>query len=271
LLIDPLVNTSAGVPAAAGKNTAIQKGMLEEAFVTKLKAQAKLPQIGRCVPASGSHGGYTDKNCLAATLGATGKYEWLEGPGSAAKFTSKGAKTTIDSAAGGLVQCKHSAFAGEYTGVKSLTGVLTLTNCVLASTGKSCQSAGAASGEVVSSSLAGTVGFISDNANGAEILPVVGVDLSNSPALIKASCGGASEELVVSGSAIGAITKPDKPFTKFTLKYASANGKQTPEQFEIGSPDTLKGTFGSGAEATGLTTTQKITNEEPIEIKALQR
>jgi hypothetical protein len=271
LLVDPLVNNSAGVPAAAGKNTAIQKGSLEQASVRHLLAQAALPEIGRCVPAAGLSGGFTDSKCLAGTQSGTGaKYEWRKGPGSAPKFSSKGTKTTLQSAGGGQVACAHSSLAGEYTGVKSLTATLTLTKCVLASTSQPCQSAGASSGEIVSGTLSGVLGFISDEAHGSEILASIGVDLSHAPSLIKAACGGAKEELLVTGSAIGAISKPDKMSSKFTLSYSSSKGKQNPEQFEIGSPDTLSATLGSGAEAAGLTTKQKLTNEETIEIKGIQ-
>jgi hypothetical protein len=270
LVVDPLVNTAAGLPSAAGHNTAIMTGPQQLAFASKLKAQAKLPQIGRCRPAlTKETGNFEEAKCMGIAEG-TGNYEFFEGPGSKRKFKTKGGTTTLQGSTGAGVKCSGSTGTGEYTGAKSLTVSLILTGCKSAATKEPCQSSSAASGEIKTSPLAGVLGFIQDQATEAEPLVSVGVDLSHGPSLLQAQCAGISEELVVTGSVIGAIGKIDRMSLGNTLKFASGSGKQVPEAFEEGSKDTLTATLGSGPVQTGLTTAQAITNEEPLEIQAIQ-
>jgi hypothetical protein len=60
--------------------------------------------------------------------------------------------------------------------------------------------------------------------------------------------------------------------TESTLTYKALAGKQVPEQFEGGVPDTLKLDTLAGAEVhseqVGLTAKLKSLGEEPLEIKA---
>jgi hypothetical protein len=271
LVFDPLVDNSAGLPAAAGHNTAIMTGPQELAFASKLRLQAKLPEIGRCRRAlTKETGAFEDAKCTGIAEG-TGNYEFFEGPGPKRKFKTKGGTTTLQGAHGAGVKCSASTMAGEYTGAKSLTASLTLSGCKSAATRLPCQSAGAASGEIKTSTLAGILGFIQDKAT-TELEPLVsvGVDLSHGPSLLQAECTGISEELVVTGSVIGAIAKLDKMSLGNSLTYTASSGSQLPEEFEEGSKDTLTATLGSGAEQAGLTTAQSITNEEPLEIQAVQ-
>jgi hypothetical protein len=270
LVTDPLVNLSAGLPAAAGHNTAIMSGPQELAFASKLRQQAKLPEIGRCRRAlTKETGAFEDAKCTGIAEG-TGNYEFFEGPGPKRKFTSTGGTTTLHGLTGAGVSCIASTMAGEYTGAKALTASVTLTGCVSAATKLPCQSAGAASGEIKTSPLAGVLGFIRDQPTETGLLVSVGVDLSHGPSLLQAQCAGISEALVVTGSVIGAIGKLDQMSLGNTLKYTASHGKQLPEHFEEGSKDTLTATLGSGAEQAGLTTAQTITNEEPMEILAIQ-
>jgi hypothetical protein len=271
LLFDPLVNNSAGLPAAAGTNTAIMDGYVEAVEAKKLRAQAKLPAVGHCVKAVPKESGFfEDSKCIEGIAGG-GKYEWIEGPGANRKFTGTAGKTTLQGVSGGQVTCASSALAGEYTGAKSLTTSLSLAGCQRTSTKQPCETSGSESGKIVSGTLAGTLGFIKDQATETETLASVGVDLSETPSLLHAECGGVSEPLVVAGSVIAQLTKIDAMSSSNTLKFASSGGKQTPEAFEEQSKDTLTATLGSGAEQAGLAATQKITNEESLEIKAIQR
>jgi hypothetical protein len=112
------------------------------------------------------------------------------------------------------------------------------------------------------------LGFIQDERTESGLLVSVGVDLGAEPSLLTAQCDGANEELVVKGSVIAPISKIDAMSKTFSLAYTQSAGKQSPEQFEGGSKDTLTATLGSGAEQAGLSTTEKITNEESLEIKA---
>ena len=270
LVFDPVVDLSAGLPAEAGKNTAIQDVTFEEAFPEKLEHQAILPAIGRCVKVAKETGEYENSSCVSRA-GGEGKYNWQEGPGSGAKFTSAGAKSTLEGVGGAKVLCKKSSGAGEYTGAKSLTEQITFTGCSLASSKASCQSSGAAAGEIKTSSLAGTLGFIEDQSGPSdELLVSVGVDLSNATALVAGECAGLTEGLKVTGSVIGTIGKLNRMSKGLMLTDTQSSGKQSPEAFEEEANDTLSATLGSGSEQAGLASKQKITNEEKLEVKASQ-
>jgi len=276
LIIDPAVDLSAGVPAAAGHNTAIMSGTLESAGAALVKAEAALPEIGRCVLAESTgsgktavyNGGYSDSACLDGETNKHGKYEWLAGGAANAKFSGS-AKATLQGIGGGEIRCKGGTDAGGYTGAKTLTAEFALTGCESMTTKQSCQSSGAAAGEIVTSPLAGRLGFIKDEPAGGEVVASVGVDLSQSPSLINAECGGISERLEVKGSVILPISTIDKMAKSFSLKGAASAGKQSPEEFEEGVKDTLTATLGAGSEQAGLTTSDKLTNEVPYEIKAI--
>ena len=276
LLIDPLVDLAAGVPAAAGHNTAILEGTLEETDSTEVKAQLALPEIGRCVPAESAgegkgkvyKGAYEDKGCTDEEIFGEGKYEWVSGPGAKRHFAGTGGKSTIEGVTGAKVSCSGTSLAGEYTGAKTTSAVLTLTGCARSGSMEPCQSAKAPSGEIVTSALTGTLGFTTDEVTESSSAVAVGLDLSHEPSLLSAECGGEKEALVVSGSAIAPIGKVDKMTSSFSLKYKARAGVQVPEAFEEAPKDTLVATLGYGAEQAGLTSSQKLTGEEPLEIRA---
>ncbi len=275
LLIDPAVDLSAGIPATAGHNTAIMNGTLEVASAPEVKAQLALPELGRCVVAESVGEGkqkiykglYADRGCTEEEIGHEGKYEWLPGPGAKRQFTSTGAKTTLETVNGAKVRCSSSAIAGEYTGSKTASAVLTLTGCERSANSEPCQSSGAPAGELVTSSLTGRLGFIEDQVAESGLLVSVGLDLGAAPSLLSAECDGASETLVVRGSVIAPIGKANKMSSSFSVKYSAKVGKQEPEQFEGEPQDTLSATMGFGAEQAGLTATQKLANGEQLEIK----
>jgi hypothetical protein len=276
-VIDPAVDLQTGLPAAAGKNTAILNGSLAAASVTAIQAENALPEIGRCfkVPSEkvgkevSYHGGYVDSGCVEKNEGHFGKFEWLPGPGAGNKFTGSGKAVTLETTGKAQIKCLNSQSSGEYTGTKTATVALKLTGCKLASGGAACQSAGASAGEVTTGSLQAQLGFIKDVENGPEVISVVGWDIKGSPTVLSGECGAGKESLVVSGSVIGTITPADKAVAAYTLKFNEAGGKQLPEAFEEGANDTLSETLGGGgAEQAGLKSTEKITNEEKLEFKA---
>ncbi len=276
LLVDPAVDLSAGVPAAAGHNTAIMSGLLEVASAQAVRAQAVLPELGRCEPAESTgsgktavfHGDYFDSACTASESAKLGHYEWFPGPGAHNRFSGR-AKVGLQGVGGGKVTCSGGSASGEYTGPKTLVDSLVLTGCKSQTTKGLCQSSGAAAGEIVTGPLAGSLGIISDEVKGAETTVSVGVDLSHEPTLLRAECTGAAEALVVKGSVILPVKKADKMGTSFTLTGKETGGKQAPEAFEVGAKDTLTATLGAGSEQTGATASQKLSNEEPLEIKAI--
>jgi hypothetical protein len=278
-VLDPVVNLDAGLPAAAGKNTARLNSSFVTATPRAIKAQAALPEIGRCVKTEATkvgkektyHGRYEAKDCIEENPlppeSVNGQYEWLPGTGASSTFTTSSAKTTLTSVGGSSVTCSHSTGSGQYTGLKTATATITLTGCQLAASKQACQSSGAAAGEIVTSPLSGELGFIEDAYEGDDLHVSVGLDLEHAPTLLSAECGG--EALSVGGSVIAPISSLDKMTSTFTLRFTAAGGKQKPESFEEEPNDTLLSTLGSGpAEQAGLTSTGKIANGEKLEIKA---
>jgi hypothetical protein len=267
---DSVVDNDAGLPSAAGNNKTVQETEFSQAYTEKLKHQLALPAIGRCVKAPKGTGEYEDSKCVSGA-GGEGKFNWIEGPGTSPKFTSSGSKTKLEGVGGAKVECKKSKGSGEYTGAKSLTESITFTGCTLPSKA-TCQSAGAAAGEISTSQLSGKLGFIQDQSGPSdELLVSVGVDLSNGSALVTAECGGASEPVTVTGSVIGAIGKLDSMTKTLKLTATQSAGKQSPESFEEEAKDTLSATLGSGPEQAGLASKLTLHNQEKLEVKGAQQ
>lgn len=276
LVVDLAVDAQVGIPAAAGHNTAILNGTLEEAAAPAVAAILPLPDVGRCELTEGVpegkktvfHGGYTNATCIKESETHTGKYEWMPGPGAKRKFTSTSKAPTLETVGKSKITCAAGASEGEYTGLKTQTVAFTFTGCktVLAGKGASCQSAAASQGEMRTSPLDGELEFINET-NPAN--PVVGLDLkpaASNADVVTFECAGTSAS--IKGSVIAPITAIDKMGPTFKLKATAVEGKQAPEQFEGGLKDTLTlAMSGSAEEQAGLTTTDTVVNEEPLEIK----
>jgi len=271
LLIDPAVDLAAGVPAAAGHNTAILSGTLETASASEVKTQLALPEIGRCVHTEGAQAGkgaYLDKACTEETASHSNEYEWLAGPGPKPKFASTAHKVTLEGVGGATVACKTASIAGEYTGPKTASAAMTLTGCVYSGSGEACQSAKAPAGQIVTNALTGSLGFIEDEVTEMASKLSIGLHLSSPGPLLSAECAGLKEPLVVTGSVIAPIGKIDKMASSFKVAYAASTGKQQIEQFEGAPRDVLTATLGSGAQQAGLVAKLKIAGEEAMEIRA---
>ena len=264
LVGDLAVNTKEGLPAAAGKNTAIMAGTTEEVNASLVKAVLPLPDFGRCQKVeSPAHGNYSIAGCTVENPGA-GKYEWVPGPGAKHKFSGFTKAVTLETVGKMAVKCLASTSTGEYTGAKTETESITLTGCATGPKTKSlsCQSSGAAAGEIKTEPLAGSIDFIKENE--APEKPEVGLDLkaASGSNLVTFECGGASTS--VSGSVIAPLTAVDKMSTSFKVAAKESGGTQSVEAFEAGAKDTLS----LGSEAGGLTAGETQTNEEPLEVKA---
>jgi hypothetical protein len=278
-LIDPIVNVDAGLPAAAGSNTAILGGTLYSASSRVVKAEALLPEIGRCTKTKPEkvgkeklfHGHYEAKDCVEENPqppgSQNGEYEWAPGTGANSSFTTSFGKVTLESVGKTVIKCSHASGSGNYTGTKTAAATLTFTGCQRADTKASCQSSGAGSGEIVTSPLEGELGFVKNVFEGETLNVSVGLDLKHSPTLLTAECGG--DALSVTGSVIAPIGGVDKMAPSFTLKYKATGGKQAPEAFEEKPNDTLVSTLGAGSpEQAGLTASGKVANGEKLEIRA---
>jgi|HubBroStandDraft_6_1064221.scaffolds.fasta_scaffold84626_2 hypothetical protein len=277
LLVDPSVDLIAGLPAAGGQNTAILNSTFENVSSALVKAQREIPEFGRCVKVEAVKvgkekvydGSYNDSGCLSPSKG--GEYEWTTGAGGDPAFTATASKSTLEAVGGGSkLSCTHGAIAGDYTGAKTATATATFTGCKLATTKQPCQSGGAAGGEIVTSPLTGSLGFIKDAVEGEQLGLSVGLDLTHAPDLLTAECEGV--EVGVSGSVIAPYGTLDKTTASNTLAFSATGGKQKPESFEEAPADTLSTTVGTGSPTqAGLTSKAKIENAEAIEIRAEAR
>jgi hypothetical protein len=183
------------------------------------------------------------------------------------EFTSKSGKGTLK-ATNGTVMCTADTNKGTVTGTKSDEVVVTFTNCT-DNFGNNCQSAGQATGTIVTNLLESTLGYI----NKTTTPPEVGIDLApKAPATVFVSfkCGPFIT-VEVRGSVIGKITpvnKLVKTTEHFTLAFTEAGGKQVPEKFEGGAKDTLESNFGFGFEPATLTNSDELFFKEEAKINA---
>ena len=264
LLVDPGVDLIAGVPAAAGHNTAILNGNVELAPPRLVKAEAALPQIGRCAKAAG--GAYADSACVGEAPGGHGEYEWTPGPGPNPHFATKGG-FALSTAAGPQITCKSAAGSGEFTGAKTVSLTLRMKKCAFGPTGEKCQSTEAPAGEIVTGALEGQLGFIRDVAQKTAIEVQVGLDLKGKPTLLSAACGPTT--VSVSGSVITPLSKVDASTTKQKMLYSASENRQIPERFEGEAPDTLTSKAGAAAsQPATLAGKAKLTGAEALAIKA---
>ncbi len=276
LVYDPLVDIVAGLPAAAGHNTAIMNGNVLVAESTRVKQWAALPELGRCPRApfvivereKVYHGGWITASCsIPSTGGKFGEFEWYEGPGAGKKFIVADGATTLETASGAKLTCGKGTGSGEYSGTQASTMTLKLIGCKYSSGKLSCHSAGAAAGEIVTSPLTGKLGFVTDHEIENRLVLTVGIDFTAQPALLTAECG--THKLSVGGSVIGVLTPVETMTKSFVLQFTQASGAQQPESFDEEPKDTLSLSFdGGSAEGAGLSAKVKLANEEKLSIKA---
>ncbi len=178
-------------------------------------------------------------------------------------FTSTGKTVTVETVSKLKATCTAASDAGTIEGAKSGTVVIKLTGCK--ALGFECSSSGAKAGEIVTNTLANTLGYI--NAQKKE----VGLDVSAPPTgapFAEFSCDGYT--ISVSGSAIGKVTplnKTVKAGKKVSLKFKQSKGKQKPQNLEGAPTDVLSGSAGGGPpEEAGLKLTDSLTFSEAVEI-----
>jgi len=222
------------------------------------------PEVGRCVKlAKGVKGAYATAACTSSATAEKFGFEWVPGPGPKPKFTTKFKELTtitLETVKKTLVTCKGETGTGEFTGPKTVGGVvITLTGCE--SQSSKCTSAGFAEGELVTSTLEGAIGWES------QALKHVATALfpaGHSGPFLEFTCGATTAQVV------GSVLVKDvagKMSSTEILKYLQKSGKQKPERFEGGPREVLEAKFGAGAfEQTGLALTITATREEPLEI-----
>ena len=276
LLFDPVVDLDAGLPAAAGRNTAIMNGTVETAEPKNVRLEATLPELGRCVKVPVEkvegvrvhHGRFKESKCTTEDTAKLSEFEWFPGA-EAKKFTGPTGPVTVEGHSGPKVTCKKGTSSGEYNGSKALTMTLKLVGCSAGASTEKCHSTGAATGEIVTGALTGTLGFIQDDLNPETgFVTRVGVALSGQPSLLSAECGAANTPETVTGAVIGQLTPIDLMTKSFMLSFTQGGGVQSPEQFDGEPKQTLSLKSGNaGAEAAGLGAALKLNNEEKLAIK----
>lgn len=268
LIGDLAVNAKEGLPAAAGKNTAVMSGVTELVVSSIVRGVLPLPDFGRCQKAEGVlegkktvyHGLYANSGCTAESPERVGKFEWVTGPGPSKGFTGVLKPVKLETVGGQIVSCTAGSDSGEYTGTKTETLSLTLTGC--SSPSGPCTSSGAGAGEIQTAALSGSLEFIKENEG--TVKPVVGLAIApkSGTQLAAFECGASAQS--VTGSFIAPVTAVNKMASSLKLKPKAVAGKQLPEAFEVGPTHTLS----LGGEQAGLSTTTTQVGEEAIEIKA---
>jgi hypothetical protein len=276
LVVDPSLDLVAGLPSAAGKNTARLNGDFFASGAAIVKHELPLPEIGRCVKVPPEkvekttvyHGLYNDAGCTFETPQKVGKFEWEPGTGPGKKFAGESKASLLETKAKTKIKCLESASSGEYTGAKTATISGALTGCEVSPSKEQCTSSGAAPGELKINALAGELGFIKDEPIKEGLNLKVGWLFKNGGSVLSATCGPSKIAVNVTGGVIGEVVT-NKMLSSYTLKFVQKAGKQSPESFEEEPKNTLSMTFGAvPAEQTGLMNSSKITNEEKIEIKS---
>jgi hypothetical protein len=174
----------------------------------------------------------------------------------------------LETVNGQRVECSGLSASGEYSGPKTIANLTTtFTGCELANTEISCQS-GATSGEIVSQTLKGELGWDKQEADPTK--SKVGIDLTPSSGSVVSefNCGGFFS-IVVSGSVIHDV-KGNKMLLEENEKLVQKNGEQKPEKFEGLPADILETSIGGGPVAqSGLGLLSRLVNEEKIEVNTV--
>jgi hypothetical protein len=207
---------------------------------------------------------YTEKECEETLAENEGKGEVQE-------------PAVFQTVNGERVECSGVSATGEYTGPKSVSLNSTLTGCETEEFEQTvaCHSPGAASGEIVDSTLEGVVGLIKKESRPTS--STAGIDLSAPGGTIaEIECGPfifgpfeSTGKVVVTGSVIHQVTA-NKMVLEETEKFVQSKGIQKPENFDEGSQDVLESSL-NGAKAVqageGLLT--ELINEEKIELSTV--
>jgi hypothetical protein len=246
--------------------------VVSAAFAVSAQA-AELPELGRCVAVTRGTGEYSNGRCLQAVAG-TGSHDWLSGPGAEKKFEGSTSEPVLLETVGRRqVHCNGAAtYSGEYTGPKTATVNVKLTECADSITGLPCQTLPIMSGTIEAAGLEAELGFIR-----RAVPPQIGWDLKKSPSLVMFECSKLPETLVlgtVTGSVIGRVGHLNSMSTEGVVRFAEGRGRQSPENFEGGPQDVLTTKFETGTvmkvveeEQTGLKAKFSLANFELLEIR----
>jgi hypothetical protein len=195
-------------------------------------------------------------------------HESAEGCENALKSEQSKIPVELQTVKGVTVECGVLEGSGEYTGAQSLGGLsIKLGECSMGPV--DCSTAGASEGEILTSTLDGTLGTVAKPELG--VAAVAGVALHPAVAganVAEFSCGGTA--VVVTGSAVHKVEANESLLTE-TFQFTEAKGVQHPEGFvEALEPSVLMASIGGGApEQAGLDVKALQTNTEKMEVRTL--
>jgi len=233
-----------------------------------VSASAALPEFYECHKGAKGSGEFSDKKCSMNVGSGKGAYTLQPGIGKGKAFKGKGGAAKLETVGGAAISCTSSSDSGNLASPTTETNVLiSFKKCSLL--GKSC-STGTKKGEITSSPLEGTLGYV-NKAAGKDGPVYVPSNESEPWSKGTITCTGGSETIKVetTGGVIGVVTGNVNTFNKLsTLDFTENEGKQQFSNFEGGPLEVLESTVvGVGKFETGLQATF-INKGEELEIRA---
>jgi hypothetical protein len=175
----------------------------------------------------------------------------------------------FETTSGLRTECGGVSTTGEYSGTKTVGNVKSVfTECLISETELTCNSAGAASGEIVTTALKGELGVI--KTEGVPKNNKIGLDLSaaSGEVIAEFSCGLITG-IAVKGSFIHQI-KSNTMLLEENEKVLQRKGFQKPEKFEGEPVDVLLTSFNGGTPIqSGIGLRTRLINEEKIEANSV--
>ncbi len=233
------------------------RGFDEGDEVVTAGSEREFPGIGRCLKVARGTGKYKTAACDTAEV-PNGNYEWF---GGAVKnhFTSSEGASVYETTGGAIMmRCTSDTDSGIYNGESEDRETITFVGCE--SNGQKCTTGSLAPGTVQTSELRSLYGFIKNPGKVGTSLEAV------SGPFMEFKCG--STNVVVRGSVIGTTTPINKMSPTFVEKFVGAKDRQNVQKFEGEPLDVLESSVGGGPYGPSqFTSTDTITNEEPLEIR----
>lgn len=228
--------------------------------VATASASAEAPEMGRCVKVALGTGHFATAKCTSHKTG--GEFEWLPGAGKT-KFTGVGGVGTLETVKKLRVTCKTEVSSGEFTSPKTAGNIqVKFTGCE--SAGLKCSTPGAASGEIKTNALAGSLVWESKlkHKTALDLVP------ESTELFVEFSC--AQIHAKVKGSVLVNV-KAGEMKTIFPQKFTEKEGKQKPEFYETAGGekvlDILESKLGEiEYEQAGQKITNTQTDEEALEV-----
>jgi hypothetical protein len=230
------------------------------------------PEYGRCIKVTAGSGEYSNAKCT--TLGGTEKYKWEPFSSIAHRgFTVEnkaGKSMTLETVTKLAIVCTGATGTGEYTGRRTVGAVaFRFTGCKDESTVAPCASAGQASGEIVTSMLAGKLG-VETLAEAGATANSIGLELHSATGKTFAEFECGATKMVVTGSVIHPVDTNAMKDETTDEGFKASKGKQIPERFETAEAPIaeLEMSVGGEERQAGLTLATVVRNEAEEKVEA---